>query len=66
MAGGLVTVYGMTEKLGLVSYYQEEMALKPFSESTNEEIDQEIRKIVMECYARTKELLESKRDLMKK
>jgi AFG3 family protein len=67
MAGGLVTVYGMSDKMGLVSYNSgDEQSVKPYSEGTNEDIDEEIRRIVKECYARTKELLEGKRELMKK
>jgi AFG3 family protein len=63
----LVTVYGMTDKMGLVGYHSnEETAVKPYSESTNEEIDEEIRRIVKECYERTKVLLEDKKDLMLK
>jgi cell division protease FtsH len=66
MAQGLATVYGMSEKLGLVAYHQEEMSVKPYSESTNEIIDEEVRGLVMDCYDRTKALLESKRDLIHK
>ena len=43
-------VYGMSERMGLRSYHSEEMSLKPYSESTNEIIDEEVRKIVDECY----------------
>jgi AFG3 family protein len=64
MAGGLVTVYGMTDRIGLVGYHSEEASIKPYSESTNEAIDEEMRKIVMECYDNTKKLLESKRELI--
>ena len=66
MVGGLVTVYGMSEKMGLVGYHSDESSVKPYSEATNEMIDEEMRKIVFECYARTKELLESKKDLIHK
>jgi AFG3 family protein len=66
IAQGLVTVYGMTERLGLVGYHSEEAALKPYSEGTNEIIDEEVRRIVMECYERTKILLESKKHLIEK
>lgn len=66
IAQGLVTVYGMSPRLGLRGYHSEESSMKPYSESTNEIIDEEVRRIVNECYLRTKELLESKRDLIKK
>ena len=66
VAYGMVTVYGMNEKLGNVSYYdskQSEYSFnKPYSEATAETIDQEVRKQVAEVYARTKVLLSSKRD----
>ena len=64
MAGGMVTVYGMNDKIGLVGYHSQEQQLKPYSEGTNELIDDEMRKIVMDCYATTKLLLESKRELI--
>ena len=38
--------------------------MKPYSEETANEIDGEIKKIVDECYQSTKELLESKRELI--
>lgn len=52
--------------MGLRGYHTEEMSLKPYSESTHEIIDEEVKRIVDECYARTKALLESKKDLIKK
>lgn len=56
----------MTEKLGLVGYHNEEAAIKPYSDTTNEIIDEEVRRVVSECYEKTKELLESKKDLIEK
>ena len=41
-------IYGMSAKLGLVGYTSEESYVKPYSESTNEIIDEEVRKIVDE------------------
>jgi len=40
--------------------------VKPYSEATSEIIDEEVKKIVDECYQRTKELLTSKKDLIHK
>jgi len=54
----------MTDKLGLVGYSSEESSVKPYSDSTNEIIDEETRRIVMECYDKTKILLESKKELI--
>merc|ERR1712187_1030266 len=65
IANSLVTVYGMTDNMGLVAYNSgEETGLKAYSDETNYEIDMETKRIVDECYARVKELLESKRDLI--
>lgn len=64
IAQSLVSVYGMTDRLGLVGYHSEESSLKPYSEHTNEIIDEEVRRIVFECYERTKVLLESKKELI--
>jgi AFG3 family protein len=65
MAYGMVTIYGMNEKLGNVSYYdskQSEYAFnKPYSEATSETIDEEVRKIISGAYERSKELLKDKR-----
>lgn len=35
IAQSLVTVYGMTDKIGLVSYSGEEQSIKPYSDETN-------------------------------
>lgn len=42
----------MNEKMGLVGYNSasDESGLKPYSDSTNELIDIEVRKVVDECY----------------
>lgn len=57
-------VYGMSQRLGLVGYMAEESPMKPYSESTNEIIDEEVKKVVDECYEKTRELLESKKHLI--
>ena len=65
MAYGMVTIYGMNEKLGNVSFYdskQSEYAFnKPYSEETSREIDEEVRKLLSDAYERTKALLRDKR-----
>lgn len=51
IANGLVQTYGMTSQLGLVGYGSmggEESFQKPYSDETNWEIDEEVRKIVRE------------------
>ena len=56
----MVTVYGMNDKVGNVSFYdpqQETSFTKPYSEETSKIIDQEVRKLIDESYIRTKNLL---------
>lgn len=65
MAYGMVTIYGMNEKIGNISFYDskggnEYSFNKPYSEATAETIDQEVRNIIANAYLRTKELLRSK------
>lgn len=54
----------MTERIGLVGYHSEEQSVKPYSDTTNEIIDEEVKRVVMECYDKTKSLLESKKELI--
>jgi AFG3 family protein len=65
MAYGMVTIYGMNEKLGNVSFYdskQSEYSFnKPYSEATSQTIDEEVRKIISGAYERSKKLLNDKR-----
>jgi cell division protease FtsH len=69
MAYSMVTVYGMNDKIGNVSFYdptQENTFTKPFSEETGKIIDEEVRKLIDEAYVRTKNLLiEKKGDVEK-
>jgi len=63
IATGIVTTYGMS-RVGLVNYYQEEGFQKPYSEDTGSKIDEEVKAILDNAYKSTKELLESKRNLI--
>jgi cell division protease FtsH len=67
MAYAMVTVYGMNDKVGNVSFYdpqQENMFTKPYSEETGKMIDDEVRALVETAYVRTKALLnERKREV---
>ncbi|HOI32120.1 MAG TPA: ATP-dependent zinc metalloprotease FtsH, partial [Bacteroidales bacterium] len=61
-AYAMVTYYGLSEKIGNVSFYdstgQQEYAFnKPFSEKTNEVIDSEISDMVEKAYQRALNLL---------
>jgi cell division protease FtsH len=60
----MVTVYGMNEKVGNVSFYdpqQENAFTKPYSDDTAKMIDFEVRHLIDEAYAKTKQLLTDKR-----
>lgn len=60
IAHGLVQTYGMTDSIGLVGYGSmmgEGSFQKPYSDHTNWQIDEEVRNLVREQYALTKELL---------
>ncbi len=60
MAYAMVTVYGMNEKVGNVSFYdpqQDNTFTKPFSEETGKMIDEEVRKLIEQAFIRTKALL---------
>jgi len=64
MAYSMVTVYGMNNKIGNISYYdpsQENSFTKPFSEETGKMIDEEVRSLIAQAYERTKNLLTEKR-----
>lgn len=61
----MVTVYGMNEKVGNVSFYdpqQETTFTKPYSEETSKLIDEEVRKLIDISYERTKKLLQEKKE----
>jgi AFG3 family protein len=60
MSYAMVTVYGMSEKVGNISFYdpqQENTFTKPYSEETGKLIDDEVRKLVENAYHRTLALL---------
>src|SRR6186713_984128 len=64
IAYAMVTVYGMNEKIGNISFYdptQENTFTKPYSEETGKMIDDEVRKLIDEAYIKTKNLLTEKR-----
>jgi cell division protease FtsH len=68
LAYGMVTMYGMNDKLGNISFYDSKGSEynfnKPYSEQTAKEIDDEVRKLIAEAYVRTKELLTEKKDAL--
>ncbi len=64
MAYGMVTAYGMSEKIGNVSFYDpttENSFTKPFSEGTGKIIDEEVKAIIDKAYTLTLALLTEKK-----
>ena len=62
-AYAMVSIYGLNDKIGNLSFYdssgQSDYSFqKPYSEKTAEIIDEEVKKMVQECYERTKKVLE--------
>ncbi len=66
MAYSIVTVYGMNDRIGNISFYdskQSDYAFnKPYSEDTAKIIDEEVKKIVDGAYQRTIDLLTDKKE----
>jgi len=66
MAYSIVSVYGMNDKIGNVSYYdskQNDFAYsKSYSENTAKIIDEEVKKLIDEAYQRTLKLLTDKKE----
>lgn len=66
MAYSIVTVYGMNDRIGNISFYdskQNDYAFnKPYSEDTAKIIDEEVKKIVDSAYQRTVQLLTDKKE----
>jgi len=71
IARSMVTEYGMSEKLGLVSFIREKRPLfqspgspqsKEYSEKTAQEIDAEVSRLMADCHNRVRSILTEKRD----
>jgi cell division protease FtsH len=68
MAYSMVTIYGMSEKVGNLSFYDPQGEYgyqKPYSEKTSELIDEEVRNIIAGAYNRCKNLLTDKKEELK-
>jgi cell division protease FtsH len=63
MAYSMITVFGMNEKVGQVSFYglSNETYQKPYSEDTSKVIDEEVRSLVNSQYERAKKLLQDRK-----
>jgi len=73
IATSMVKEFGMSEKLGYVTFEKEKKPLflpsslfptREYSEDTAKQIDEEVKKIVDETYLRVKEILTAKKDKM--
>jgi hypothetical protein len=56
----MVTVYGLNERIGNISYYDsggETSFTKPYSEATARIIDEEVSKIIEKAYVKAMEIL---------
>ncbi|EGW33621.1 mitochondrial respiratory chain complexes assembly protein RCA1 [Spathaspora passalidarum NRRL Y-27907] len=63
LAQAMVLRFGMSPKIGMVNYVdsrQNDSMTKPFSNATNKIIDNEVKRIVGDCYEACKQLLTEK------
>jgi cell division protease FtsH len=59
-AYSMVSVYGLNDKVGNISFYDSsgrDSFTKPYSEATAKTIDEEVSKLIENCYQKTKKLL---------
>jgi cell division protease FtsH len=66
-AYAMVSIYGLNDKIGNISFYDSSgqadySFTKPYSEKTAEIIDEEVKKLVEECYAQAKKILTENRE----
>jgi len=65
MAYSMVSIYGMNNKIGNISFHNPQQGeysfTKPYSESTAKTIDEEVRGMIEKAYERAKELLHTKK-----
>jgi cell division protease FtsH len=69
LARNMVTKWGLSAKLGPLHYGEEEgaypgMATQQYSDDTSRNIDEEVRRIINDCYARATKILEDNRDIL--
>lgn len=69
LARNMVTKWGLSAKLGPLHYGDEEgaypgMASQQYSGETSRIIDEEVRRIIDDCYARAHKILEDNRDIL--
>jgi len=65
MAYGMVTLYGMNDRIGLVSFNDrggEYQFHKPYSDETAKMIDEEVRKVIEDARNRTRQIIHEHRE----
>jgi cell division protease FtsH len=74
-AKAMVTKYGMSDKLGLIAYGDDEEEVfigrdlaheRGYAEETASKIDTEVRRIVDECYTKAKAIINEYKDVLEK
>jgi AFG3 family protein len=69
MAYSMVSIYGMNDKIGNISFHDPQQGeysfTKPYSESTAKTIDEEVRVLIEKAYERAKKLLHTKKSILK-
>lgn len=75
MARNMVTRYGMSEKLGMINYDSDgdevfigrDLAKnRPYSEKIAGEIDEEVKRIISECYQKAEDIIKEHMDVLHK
>ena len=75
LAKAMVTKYGMTDALGVISYGDDDDEVfigrdlahaKSIADDTAAKIDAEVKKIVDDCYAKAREMINEHRDVLEK
>ena len=69
-AYAMITIYGLNDKIGNISYYDSTGAneygfTKPYSERTAQTIDEEVSKMIELAYVRAKDILTKNKHLLK-
>jgi cell division protease FtsH len=67
-AYAMVSVYGLNERIGNISYYDsrgDSGFTKPYSEETAKVIDEEVSKIIEKAYARALDILETNKEKLR-
>ena len=69
----MVTAFGMSDEIGLVSYDNDEDEVfigrdlahaKSFSDATASKIDLEVKKIIDDCYAKARKIIEDNMEVL--